>query len=93
MHLPDRAAIEEILKETKEPETGLSIKELGLVKRIDYIEKEAKLIITVDFRRRNPSCLGCLPIAWHLQKSITDQLAERFLRYRSIKAVEFRDLP
>ncbi len=91
MHLPDREQIETILREVKDPETGLSVYELALVKGIDYFERDGRLVITVDFRRRNPSCIGCLPIAWHLQKAITDELAERFLKFDGVKSVEFRE--
>jgi len=89
--LPDRKAIEAILKEVKDPETGLSVFELGLVKAVDYMEEQKRLIVTVDFRRRTPSCPGCLPIAWHLQGTIMDELSHLFMTYEGIESVEFRE--
>ncbi len=90
--LPTKEEIVKILKEVKDPETDMSVFDLGLVKYVDYAEEKKTLIISCDFLRRNPSCVGCLPIAWMVQKKITDELSERFLSYDGIEAVEFKIL-
>ncbi len=90
--LPDKDDILKILKSVKDPETQLSVYELGLVKSIDYIEQTKTLLVKVDFLRRNPSCVGCLPIAWMVQKKITDELYKRFIVYEGVESVEFKDV-
>ena len=89
--LPSREDIEGILKRIKEPETGFSLWELGIVKAIDYIEDEKKLLIYVDFESRLPSCPACVGIAWNLQKGIAKRLFEEFSRYKGVKEIELRD--
>jgi len=80
-----------ILKSVKNPETEQSIFDLGIVKNIDYQESTGKLVINVDFKRRNASCIGCVPIAWMLQKKITEELSKEFLKYPGVKSVEYID--
>ncbi len=87
--LPSKDEIKDILEKVKDPETQKSVFELGLVKNVDYVEDEKKLIVRVDFLRRNPSCVGCLPIAWMVQKKITDDLYAQFSKYNDIDVVEF----
>ena len=87
--LPSKDEIKDILEKVKDPETQKSVFELGLVKNVDYVEDEKKLIVRVDFLRRNPSCVGCLPIAWMVQKKITDDLYAQFSKYKYIDVVEF----
>ncbi len=88
VEIPSEDEIVEILKEVIEPETELSVYELGLVKYIDYQEENKTLVIKCDFARRNPSCVGCVPIAWMLQKKVTDELSKRFMRFEGINSVE-----
>lgn len=90
--LPSREDIESILRTVKEPETGLSLWDLGLVKAIDYIEAEKKLLIYVDFRSRLPSCPACVGIAWNLQRSVLENLFDEFYKYEGIKEIELRDV-
>ncbi len=88
-HVPSKDEIVEILKEVKDPETEMSVFDLGLVKYADYVEEKRHLVVKCDFLRRNPSCVGCLPIAWMVQKKITDELSKRFMAYEDIDSVEF----
>lgn len=90
-HLPDRADIEKILKEVKDPETGLTVLELGLVKAVDYIQNEKKVVVRMDFKRRTPSCPACASIAWVVQKKIVDEIAERLLSFEGIEKVEVKE--
>ncbi len=89
--IPSKEEIVEILKSVKDPETEQSVFDLGIVKNIDYQETTGKLIVNVDFRRRNPSCIGCIPIAWMLQKKITEELSRRFLEFPGVRSVEYID--
>ncbi len=90
--LPTKEEIVEILKKVKDPESEMSVFDLGLIKHVDYLEEKKTLIVSCDFLRRNPSCVGCLPIAWMVQKKITDDLSKEFLKYDDIDAVEFKIL-
>ncbi len=89
--LPDRDDIIKILRSVKDPETGISVFELGLVRAVDYEEGEERIIIRIDFKRRLPDCAGCVPIAWSVQKAITDGLSKRFLAYKGVKVVQFTE--
>ncbi|MFB0521098.1 MAG: hypothetical protein ACETWD_06665 [Desulfatiglandales bacterium] len=89
--VPEKEDIIRILGNIRDIETEMSVLDLGLIKSIDYIEGEQKLLINVDFRRRTPSCPACAPIAWLEQRKIMDELVEEFLRYEGIKKVEFVD--
>ncbi len=89
--IPGKKDILEILKRVRDPETDMSVFDLGLVKSIDYNEQTGCLLINVDFKRRNPSCAGCVPIAWFVQKKITERLAFEFLKFEGVKSVEFVD--
>ncbi len=79
-----------ILKRVKDPETEKSLFELALVRYVD-LREDGTLVVNIDFRRRNPSCAGCVPIAWLVQKGITDALAREFLEFPAVKRVEFVD--
>ncbi|BAT71482.1 conserved hypothetical protein [Thermosulfidibacter takaii ABI70S6] len=92
-NLPDEKDIIEILKSVKDPETSFSVYELGIVKHIDYIPEERKLLIHVDFKKRLPSCAACVTIAWVVQKGILDALAKEFMKYPGIEVVETREAP
>ena len=89
--LPDRDDIIEILRSIKDPETGMSIFELGLVRVVDYDEKERCMIVRIDFKRRLPACAGCVPLAWSVQKGITDELSKRLLAFTEVKSVQFTE--
>ncbi|MBW1980874.1 MAG: DUF59 domain-containing protein [Deltaproteobacteria bacterium] len=89
--IPSKEQIVSVLEKVKDPESSLSLLELGIVKNVDYEESTGKLLINIDFRSRNPSCVGCIPIAWLIQKKITDELSSEFLKYPGVKAVEYID--
>ena len=89
--IPKRSDIERILSEVKDPETGVSVKELGLIKAIDYFPEEKRLLIRVDFKRRTPSCPACASIAWLVQRKILDELYKEFIKFEGIEKVEFKE--
>ncbi len=86
----DRDEIIEILRSVKDPETGLSVHDLGIVRFIDLEEEGGRLIITLDLNRRMPSCLGCKPIAWVVQNRIVKDLESAFRRFKGLKEIDFR---
>ena len=90
-NLPEPQEIAEILSEIKDPETGFSLLELGIVKNIDYIPEEKRAIVYVDLKRRTPSCAACAPIAWLVQKKILDELSHRLMEYPDIEKVEVKE--
>ncbi len=89
--IPTEAEIVDILKDVKDPETGNSLYDLGMVRYMDYRVEDRTLVINIDFRRRTPSCAACAPLAWFVQKGITDGLSRELLRYRGIEHIEFTD--
>lgn len=82
--------IVELLKRIKDPETELCLHDLGVVKYIDYEPGRRKLIICLDTHRRTPSCLGCQPIAWMVQRRIEDDLRRELSGPYEITEIEFR---
>jgi len=89
--VPSRDEIVAILKRVKDPETGRSLFDLALVKHVDFLEEDGILLVNIDFKERMPWCPGCAPIAWLVQKGITDALAKEFLQFPAVKRVEFVD--
>lgn len=75
--MPSKEDIVAILKRVKDPEAEKSLFELALVHSID-LREDGTLVINIDFKRRTPFCPACVPIAWLVQKGITDALAEEF---------------
>jgi len=86
----DRDEVVAILKRVRDPEAEKSLFELALVHSID-LREDGTLVINIDFKRRTTFCPACVPIAWLVQKGITDALAEEFLRYPAVRRVEFID--
>jgi metal-sulfur cluster biosynthetic enzyme len=69
--------IEEVLDRVKEPETGLSIAQLGLVERLRYSKSKKKLsVILSALNRGQHKC--CMVIQGLLLSSILNSLTEEF---------------
>ena len=79
-----------ILKKIKDPESEQSLHDLQIVKHIDYKEEEKGLIITLDFNRRMPNCIGCKPVAWMVQKKIVEHLENEFFEFEEVKQIDFK---
>ena len=79
-----------ILKKIKDPESEQSLYDLQIVKHIDYKEEEKELIITLDFNRRMPNCIGCKPVAWMVQKKIAEYLENDFFEFEEVKQIDFK---
>ena len=76
------------LKRIKEPETGVSIIDLGIVEKI--VVKDGIYNIYVNFAYLNSSCVACMPILWMVVRSLVRKiervLKEMNLRFRIIEA-------
>jgi len=66
--------IDAVLERVKDPESGLSISRLGLVKRIRYSEGEKKLFVFTDFYPHLPKCITCAAIAKMIVSTIIRDL-------------------
>jgi metal-sulfur cluster biosynthetic enzyme len=89
--LPGKNDIIQILKKIKDPETEMSIFDLGLIKNIDYKEKDKTLIINIALRSHMPSCKTCQFISLKIIDTITSNLEKEFLKYPAIEKIEFVD--
>ncbi|GAB1483869.1 hypothetical protein MASR2M78_26850 [Treponema sp.] len=70
--------IEAILAKVKEPETGLSISDLQLVKRISYSEERNAFLIIMDIAQPKISCMVCGLVTEHIRAGIERMLKEEF---------------
>ena len=76
--------IDSVLERVKEPESGLSMLELGLVQRLRYSEKLKKLaVFTTPLNSNRKHC--CIVMQGLLIKGTLDRLTEEFQK-------EFPDL-
>lgn len=77
--------IDNVLDRVKDPESGLSVLHLGLVKRVRFSETQNKLFVFTDFQSHMPDCRACVFIAKLVGETILGRLAVEFSR-------EFPDL-
>ena len=80
--------IMEKLRKIKEPETGASIVDLGMIEKVEA--KDGVYEIYVNFAYLNSSCIACMPILWTVVRSLVRKIEramkELGLRYRIIEA-------
>lgn len=72
--------LDTVLDRVKEPESGLSVSQLGLVERFRFIEKDRRLIV---FKSRIRSSKGCCTVVANMLlhstlKSLTQELETEF---------------
>ncbi len=72
----------EKLRKVREPETGESIVDLGIVTGVKVDEE-----VTVYVRFNMPSCKACLPIAWMVVRAILREI-DRVLAGLKYKVVD-----
>jgi len=77
-----------ILERVKEPESGLSIAELGLVKRLRYSENRRKLSVFTNALKSNPHYC-CTIIQGLLISSTFKTLSEEFQKEFPNLSIEF----
>lgn len=77
--------IDAVLDRVKDPESGLPVARLGLVRRVRYVEEKKLLYVFTDFQSHMPDCKTCVFIA--------KLVAERILRELTVEFhLEFPDL-
>jgi metal-sulfur cluster biosynthetic enzyme len=79
--------IDGVLERVKEPESGLSIAELGLVERLRYSEKYRKLVVFTNPIKSPPGC--CVIMAKLLQDATGKRLTEEFKKEFPNLSIEF----
>lgn len=70
--------IDEILDRVKDPESGLSIASIGLVRRIRVSDEHRYIYLDVPFDNHTPGCLACAGIAMAIVASIRRDLKAAF---------------
>lgn len=78
------------LERVRDPETGLSLLELGIVRFVDHEQERGRLIVSLAYARRTPSCFGCQPVAWMIQRKIVEELDRELSGLEGVREVEFR---
>ena len=70
--------IDDVLDRVKDPESGLSVLHLGLVKRVRFSEEHKKLYVFTDFQSHMPDCKTCVFIAKLVGENILRNLDVEF---------------
>mgnify|MGYP000667708855 CR=1 FL=1 len=81
--------IASILKRVKDPESGLSVEELGVIRRVRYNEEKEEMYIFADFVSHLPGCLTCVGIARAIISTILRDLKEEFQKEFPTLVIEF----
>ena len=72
--------IDEVLDRVKDPESGYSVADLGLIQRLRYNDEKKELYIFADFLSHQPGCMTCVGIASVVIDGIRRRLVEEFSR-------------
>ncbi len=70
--------IDGILKRVRDPESGLPILELDLVRRVRVSDEHRMVYLDVPFDEHTPGCLACAGIAMTLVMGIRRELKAAF---------------
>lgn len=81
--------IDAVLDRVKDPESNLSVANLGLVKKVRYSEEHNVLYIFTDFVSRQPGCLTCAGIAMAISATILKNLEAEFQKEFPAVTIEF----
>ncbi len=73
-----REKIDAVLERVRDPESDLSVAQLGLVRKLRWSEAHNHLYIFTDFASRQPGCLTCAGIAMVISASILKKLEAEF---------------
>jgi metal-sulfur cluster biosynthetic enzyme len=72
--------IDQVLDRVKDPESGYSVADLGLIQRLRYNDEKKELYIFADFLSHQPGCMTCVGIASVVIDGIRRRLVEEFSR-------------
>jgi metal-sulfur cluster biosynthetic enzyme len=81
--------IDSVLDRVKDPESDLSVAELGLVKKVRYSEEQNLLYVFTDFVSRQPGCITCAGIAMAISATILKNLTAEFQKEFPDLTIEF----
>jgi hypothetical protein len=81
--------INDVLERIRDPESGLPVARLGLVKRFRYSEKEKILYIFTDAYRHLPHCITCAAIARVIMQTIIRDLTAALQKEFPDLSIEF----
>ena len=81
--------IDRVLERVKDPESGLPVSRLGLVKRFRYSEREKKIFVFTDVYPHLPKCVTCAAIARTIVSAIIRDLTAELEREFPELSVEF----
>ena len=70
--------IDDILGRVRDPESGLSVAALGLVRRVRVSAEYRRIYLDVPFDAHTPTCLACAGIAMTIIQGIRRQLVSAF---------------
>lgn len=84
-----QSLIDETLDGVKDPESGLSIADLGLVRRVRVSDQGRIVYLDVPFDNHTPGCLACAGIAMTIVLGIRRDLKAAFEKAFPGYAVEF----
>lgn len=71
-----RAKFDAVLERVKEPQSDLSIGELGLVSRFSYSAKEKGILVVLNIGSPRFACPACSAINGEIKRGIERQLRE-----------------
>ena len=84
-----KTSIDSVLVRVKDPESGLSVSELDLVKRVRYSKDKKRLYIFTDFAAHRSGCITCAAIGSLISTAIMRDLEAEFNNEFPDLAVEF----
>jgi metal-sulfur cluster biosynthetic enzyme len=70
--------VDAVLDRVRDPESGLSVAELGVVKKVRLSEKESTLYVFLDTYGHLPKCVTCAAIAQTVLAKIVRDLEDAF---------------
>jgi metal-sulfur cluster biosynthetic enzyme len=81
--------IDAVLEKIRDPESGLPVAQLGLVRRVRYSEKDRRLYIFTDAYRHLPHCVTCAAIAETIIATIARDITAEFQKEFPDLTIEF----
>ena len=81
--------IDAVLEKIKDPESGLPVAQLGLIRRVRYSEKDKRFYIFTDAYRHLPHCVTCAAIAQTIIATIVRDVTAEFQKEFPDLTVEF----
>jgi len=84
-----RQKVDAVIDRVKDPESGLSVADLGVVTKVRYSEEQQHLYIFTDFNSHRPGCVTCAGIALALMATIIKDLETEFQKEFPELTIEF----